>query len=72
MSGNVWEWIYQEPYPYGQLGRKGVEVEQRLIRSGSYGDVANDCRTARREGIVADSTLPTVGFRIFQDQILEE
>lgn len=72
MSGNVWEWIYQEPYPYGQIGRKGDDVEQRLIRSGSYGDVANDCRTARREGIDANSTLPTVGFRIFQDQIFED
>src|SRR5690606_33465364 len=50
MSGNVWEWIFEEPYDY-QPPAKGAEPQQRLIRSGSYADAANDVRTARREGI---------------------
>ncbi len=65
MSGNVWEWIYEEPYNY-PVPAKGVLPVQRLVRSGSYADVANDVRSARREGIDATSTLSTVGFRVFQ------
>jgi formylglycine-generating enzyme required for sulfatase activity/PKD repeat protein len=65
MSGNVWEWIYEEPYSY-QVPGKGAIPNQRLVRSGSYADAANDVRSARREGISADSTLSTVGLRVFQ------
>lgn len=66
MSGNVWEWVFEEPYDY-EIPEKGVPLQQRLIRSGSYADAANDVRSARREGIDPASTLPTVGFRVFQD-----
>lgn len=65
MSGNVWEWIYEEPYNYPVPG-KGTLPLQRLVRSGSYADSANDTRSARRQGIDATSTLSTVGFRVFQ------
>jgi len=71
MSGNVWEWIYEQPYVYVNPGKLRGGILQRLVRSGSYADVANDVRSARRQGLAEDSTLPTLGFRVFQDQIIE-
>jgi formylglycine-generating enzyme required for sulfatase activity len=65
MSGNVWEWIFTQYYTYED--DKQVEPLERLVRSGSYADTANDVRSARREGLNADVTSSTVGFRVFQN-----
>ncbi|NUP90759.1 MAG: SUMF1/EgtB/PvdO family nonheme iron enzyme [Candidatus Sumerlaeia bacterium] len=66
MSGNVAEWVFEQPYNYEQEGSetKGTSLTSRIIRGGSWQDVANDVRTAFRDSLPQDSTEPTVGFRI--------
>ncbi len=70
MSGNVWEWIFQAFFPYGEFG-KGTPLE-RVIRSGAYDEAANDCRTARREGETMNSTRMDLGFRLFRDLLIRK
>lgn len=63
MSGNVAEWVFEEPYPY-QIEDKGTSLISRIVRGGSYADAMFDVRTARRDALPQDSTEPTVGFRV--------
>ena len=54
MHGNVWEWCQDEYRPYGQMNTTNIlEIENidenaRVLRGGSWGYVAWDCRAALR------------------------
>ena len=55
MAGNVWEWCW-DWYP-------GSEGAIRLIHSGCWEGVAQDCRIARRGGASPEATYDGLGFR---------
>jgi hypothetical protein len=54
MAGNVWEWV-QDEYESGAF---------RVFRGGSWGNVADDCRSAIRYGIVPRRRYGILGFRL--------
>jgi formylglycine-generating enzyme required for sulfatase activity len=58
MAGNVWEWTSSE-YPGDSL---------RVVRGGSWFDVARHARTSMRGRHIANSRLSNVGFRCAQGQ----
>jgi formylglycine-generating enzyme required for sulfatase activity len=67
MHGNVWEWCEDRygAYPTSAvddwLGRDGL---QRVVRGGSWGDMANATRAANRQPARDDLRSAYVGFRI--------
>ena len=70
MSGNVWEWVsdwYGYDY-YGDSTRdnpKGSSSgSRRVSRGGSWGNLANGCRSADRNNNSPDSRYSYLGFRL--------
>ena len=67
MTGNVWEWtssLYQ-PYPYEATdGREDpISLDLRVLRGGSWRNLASDVRSANRFKFDHSNTFPYVGFR---------
>ncbi|WIG60884.1 MAG: hypothetical protein OJF49_003632 [Ktedonobacterales bacterium] len=69
MAGNVWEWnssLYK-PYPYSSTdGRENPDnsVENRVLRGGSWGDLAPKARAAYRNNLWPDYANGYDGFRL--------
>jgi formylglycine-generating enzyme required for sulfatase activity len=68
MHGNVWEWCqdWLGEYPRGPVvdprgNEGGVE---RVLRGGSWNDIAANCRSARRHSFRPGGRDHTVGFRV--------
>jgi hypothetical protein len=58
MSGNVWEWCWDLYYP--------EETQYRVVRGGSYWDVAGSCRVASRYVYDADYRNDFLGLRLLK------
>jgi formylglycine-generating enzyme required for sulfatase activity len=68
MIGNAWEWCEDEYKPFGAGHRlEPVEPEGsdfRVLRGGSWGDEAWNCRSATRDWCRADARGHNAGFRV--------
>ena len=68
MSGNVWEWCsdWKGDYPSGaQVNPKGPETgSYRVLRGGSWYDLAGLCRSAYRYNIIPSGRDGNRGFRL--------
>ncbi len=62
MAGNVEEWTADSS---SQVLMEGVSIadSRRIVRGGSYANVARNLRTSRREKLDPASRAPTLGFR---------
>jgi formylglycine-generating enzyme required for sulfatase activity len=58
MAGNVWEWCSDS---------FGKESEYRVLRGGSWSDLARLARSATRVGYTPDSRFADLGFRVVAD-----
>lgn len=74
MHGNVWEWCqdyYDRDY-YSQSPAKNpvgpATGSSRVLRGGSWGSQAADCRSACRYDFPEDATDANVGFRVVLDK----
>ncbi|MCX7804887.1 MAG: SUMF1/EgtB/PvdO family nonheme iron enzyme [Planctomycetota bacterium] len=71
MHGNVWEWCsdWYGPYPAGAVADpKGAESgDCRVLRGGSWANIARYCRSATRHWIAPDSRDVNTGFRLAAD-----
>jgi formylglycine-generating enzyme required for sulfatase activity len=77
MLGNVWEWCrdawndeaYQrrERLTYDPMVRID-DVAERVVRGGSWSDLAQDCRSAYRDGNPPGSRIHGLGFRLAAGQ----
>jgi formylglycine-generating enzyme required for sulfatase activity len=47
MSGNVWEWVWDQ-YPDDSSGSSADDDINRILRGGSWGNGADDCRGGQR------------------------
>ncbi|MCR5454340.1 MAG: formylglycine-generating enzyme family protein [Bacteroidales bacterium] len=69
MLGNVWEWCldWYGDYPLGSVKNpKGFEFgTARVLRGGSWGNIANRCRISNRYCGAPDSSSRSRGFRLF-------
>lgn len=73
MLGNVWEWTsdcwrynYDKAPTDGRAWQKedGRDCAQRVIRGGSWFDVAAGVRSANRDGSISDVAATGLGFRL--------
>ena len=74
MHGNVSEWCFDRDQAYPDDGPAAIDREQedlnvsdkllRIIRGGSFGDLAPSLRSAFRDGSRPTNRFPEVGFRI--------
>jgi formylglycine-generating enzyme required for sulfatase activity len=71
MSGHVWEWCQDQwidnynTGPYDSLPRTS-DSSNRVLRGGSWGNVADDCRSAIRGHIAPSDRSNFIGFRVFR------
>jgi formylglycine-generating enzyme len=72
MQGNVTEWVYDwfGPYPQGAAvvedprGPDESELGSRVMRGGSWGSDPRNCRVARRDWNVPETSTANCGFRV--------
>ena len=68
MSGNVWQWVsdwYGNNYPSSGKNPQGTsEGSDRVVRGGSWGNVADYARAARRDYDSPDYRNNNLGFRL--------
>jgi formylglycine-generating enzyme required for sulfatase activity len=69
MAGNVWEWCqdwYTNSYAGGSLTNPQgpISGSSRMIRGASWGNVAADCRSARRFYNNPSTAYNSIGFRV--------
>jgi formylglycine-generating enzyme required for sulfatase activity len=68
MAGNVWEWTstLYKPYPYTESdGRENPNsTENRVLRGGSWFNIARNACAACRYNLQPDSTGVDIGFRV--------
>src|SRR2546428_5003721 len=69
MHGNVWEWCmdyWHESYngapTDGSSWESGGDASGRVLRGGSWGSYASDCRSAHRFRIPRTTASPSSGF----------
>jgi formylglycine-generating enzyme required for sulfatase activity len=69
--GNVWEWCADEYHADyrgaptdGSAWNTGGDVVRRVLRGGSYNNLAVDCRSANRYGYPMDGKSAEIGFRL--------
>ncbi|MFO1496023.1 MAG: SUMF1/EgtB/PvdO family nonheme iron enzyme [Lysobacterales bacterium] len=66
MHGNVWEWCRDGMRRYGTLSMtdpEGPESDRRAVRGGSWADLTEDARSARRFWSLDNSHHSDLGFR---------
>jgi len=67
MAGNVQEWtssLYQD-YPYkADDGREETNLGVRVVRGGSFGNVAQNVRCAYRDWNIPNDRYDSLGFRV--------
>jgi formylglycine-generating enzyme required for sulfatase activity len=63
MLGNVWEWCSDTYEPYGERDRGTDASAGRVLRGGSWGDLARDVRAASRCWVAPGSRIGNGGFR---------
>ncbi len=74
MHGNIWEWCWDayDPLYYRQspdvdpLGKEW-ETQRRVVRGGSWNDLATDVCAASRHAFLPQFEFTFVGFRIARD-----
>jgi formylglycine-generating enzyme required for sulfatase activity len=72
MHGYVWEWCADawnkdhEGAPTDGTARAAKDVNERVVRGGSWNDAADACRSAIRQGRPLDTRSDTIGFRCVQ------
>ena len=71
MHGNVWEWVeddwhdsYEGAPADGSAWVDNPRGSYRVIRGGSWGNDAQDCRSATRNDFRPDNRSSVVGFRL--------
>ena len=71
MAGNVWEWVeddwhdsYDDAPDDGSAWVDNPRGTYRVVRGGSWGNDAHDCRSARRGGNTPDHRSADIGFRL--------
>ena len=72
MSGNVWEWIQDKYTGYGNVGADNPIHERygktRMLRGGSWRNVANELRCSRRYEDVPSYSNNRLGFRLVRSR----
>ena len=70
MSGNVWEWVWDKYGNYSSSSKTdpvgAVESSVRVVRGGSWGNVARNARVSRRSNVYPSSRDYDIGFRVFR------
>jgi formylglycine-generating enzyme required for sulfatase activity len=68
MHGNVQEWCSDTPEPFSAQAvvdpTRASEGADRVLRGGSYGHEAHDCRSAKRSVMPATIRSSLIGFRV--------
>lgn len=73
MAGNVWQWCWDwyGAYETGPVTdpRGATSGLYRVIRGGSWGDPASNCRVAYRNSLSPDNMDHTFGFRVVRNSV---
>lgn len=71
LHGNVMEWTRDAlaPYPTDEVTDRQVATgAQRVVRGGAWCSTREDCRSARRSGLMSKAHLPYLGFRFVVEE----